>query len=130
MTDFENRTDARNQRLSFILLTVTVFFGASLLFSMEPLVGRLLTPYFGGAVHVWLTCLMFFQATLLLGYLYAKGGRNACVACEPEQLDQAGRQYQLTHQRGNRFQPAWNSLAAPVGRWTVMSPNPPSSCII
>ena len=71
MTDFENRTDARNQRLSFILLTFTVFFGASLLFSMEPLVGRLLTPYFGGAAHVWLTCLMFFQAMLLLGYLYA-----------------------------------------------------------
>jgi len=33
--------------------------------------GRLLTPYFSGAAHVWLTCLMFFQAMLLLGYLYA-----------------------------------------------------------
>ena len=53
------------------MLTCTVFFGAALLFSMEPLVGRLLTPYFGGAAHVWLTCLMFFQAMLLLGYLYA-----------------------------------------------------------
>jgi hypothetical protein len=53
------------------LLTVMVLFGAGLLFSMEPLVGRLLIPYFGGAAHVWLTCLMFFQAMLLLGYLYA-----------------------------------------------------------
>ncbi len=53
------------------MLIVTVFFGALLLFSMEPLVGRLLTPYFGGAAHVWLVCLMFFQAMLLLGYLYA-----------------------------------------------------------
>jgi len=35
------------------------------------LVGRLLTPYFGSAAHVWLTCLMFFQAMLFLGYLYA-----------------------------------------------------------
>ena len=48
-----------------------VFLGAFLLFSMEPLVGRLLVPYFGGAVHVWLICLMFFQAMLLVGYLYA-----------------------------------------------------------
>ena len=53
------------------MLIFTVFLGAVLLFSMEPLVGRLLTPYFGGAAHVWLTCLMFFQAMLLLGYLYA-----------------------------------------------------------
>ena len=47
-----------------------VFWGAALLFSMEPLVGRLLTPSFGAAAHVWLTCLMFFQAMLFLGYLY------------------------------------------------------------
>lgn len=71
MAGSENGNDARNQRLAIAVLTCTVFFGAMLLFSMEPLVGRLLTPYFGGAAHVWLTCLMFFQAMLLLGYLYA-----------------------------------------------------------
>ena len=71
MADFENKNDAQKQRLAIAMLTCTVFFGAMLLFSMEPLVGRLLTPYFGGAAHVWLTCLMFFQAMLLLGYLYA-----------------------------------------------------------
>ena len=48
-----------------------VFAGAFLLFIMEPLVGRLLAPYFGGAVQVWLTSMMFFQAMLLAGYLYA-----------------------------------------------------------
>jgi len=48
-----------------------VFCGAILLFGLEPLAGRLLTPYFGGAAHVWLTCLMFFQAVLFVGYLYA-----------------------------------------------------------
>ncbi len=53
------------------ILTSMVFLGAFLLFSMEPLVGRLLVPFFGGAVHVWLICLMFFQAMLLAGYLYA-----------------------------------------------------------
>lgn len=53
------------------LLSVMVFLGASLLFSMEPMVGRLLFPYFGGAPHLWLTCLMFFQGMLCVGYLYA-----------------------------------------------------------
>jgi hypothetical protein len=53
------------------ILTGMVFLGATLLFGMEPLVGRILIPYFGGAAHVWLTSLMFFQAMLLVGYLYA-----------------------------------------------------------
>ncbi len=53
------------------VLTAMVFLGAILLFGMEPLVGRILVPCFGGAAHVWLTSLMFFQAMLLVGYLYA-----------------------------------------------------------
>ena len=60
-----------NDRLAMIVLTAMVFAGAILLFGLEPLAGRLLTPYFGGAAHVWLTCLMFFQAVLFIGYLYA-----------------------------------------------------------
>ena len=53
------------------ILTAAVFLGAFLLFISEPLIGRLLLPFWGGAVHVWLICLMFFQGMLLLGYLYA-----------------------------------------------------------
>jgi hypothetical protein len=63
--------DAGNDRLAMAVLTGMVFCGAILLFGLEPLTGRLLTPYFGGAAHVWLTCLMFFQAVLFVGYLYA-----------------------------------------------------------
>ena len=62
---------AVRHRLAMLVLTSMVFSGALLLFGMEPLVGRLLTPFFGGAAHVWLTCLMFYQAMLLIGYLYA-----------------------------------------------------------
>jgi hypothetical protein len=43
---------------------------AFLLFSVEPLVGRLVLPVFGGAAGVWATILFFFQAVLLAGYLY------------------------------------------------------------
>lgn len=43
---------------------------AFLLFSVQPLIGRLLLPIFGGAPAVWATMLFFFQAILLVGYLY------------------------------------------------------------
>ena len=43
---------------------------AFLLFSVEPLIGRLVLPTFGGAAAVWATILFFFQAVLLAGYLY------------------------------------------------------------
>lgn len=50
-----------------------VFLGAVLLFSLEPMAGRMLLPRFGGGFHVWTTALMFFQGALLVGYLYAHG---------------------------------------------------------
>jgi predicted methyltransferase len=43
---------------------------AFLLFSVEPLIGRLVLPVFGGTPAVWATILFFFQGVLLVGYLY------------------------------------------------------------
>lgn len=43
---------------------------AFLLFTVEPLIGRLVLPAFGGSPAVWATTLFFFQAILLVGYLY------------------------------------------------------------
>jgi hypothetical protein len=43
---------------------------AFLLFSVEPLIGRLVLPVFGGTPAVWATVLFFFQSVLLAGYLY------------------------------------------------------------
>ncbi len=48
----------------------TIALSAFLLFSVEPLVGRLALPVFGGAPAVWATVSFFFQAVLVLGYLY------------------------------------------------------------
>lgn len=59
-----------NEKSRFVA-GLMVFFGSFLAFSMEPIVGRMITPFFGGAVHVWLVSLMVFQALLLAGYLYA-----------------------------------------------------------
>ncbi|MGK2963040.1 MAG: spermidine synthase [Gemmatimonadaceae bacterium] len=44
---------------------------AFLIFWVEPLFAKLVLPLLGGSPAVWNTCLMFFQALLLLGYLYA-----------------------------------------------------------
>jgi hypothetical protein len=48
-----------------------IFLSAFLLFLVEPMSAKLLLPALGGSSAVWLTCLVFFQLTLLLGYLYA-----------------------------------------------------------
>jgi hypothetical protein len=54
-----------------LLYGSTVFLGAFLLFLVEPMAAKQLLPALGGSSAVWLTCLVFFQVTLLLGYLYA-----------------------------------------------------------
>jgi SAM-dependent methyltransferase len=54
-----------------LLFAATIFLGAFLLFLIEPLIAKLILPWFGGSAAVWATCLVFFQSALLLGYLYA-----------------------------------------------------------
>jgi hypothetical protein len=50
---------------------VTVLLGAALLFQIQPVVGKLLLPWYGGAASVWATCIFYFQIMLLAGYTYA-----------------------------------------------------------
>ena len=42
-----------------------------MLFWVEPMIGKMLLPYLGGAPAVWSTCLVFFQAMLLAGYAWS-----------------------------------------------------------
>src|SRR5208282_5344269 len=49
----------------------TIFTAAFLLFAVEPLMGKFMLPWFGGAQSVWTTCILFFQLLLLAGYAYA-----------------------------------------------------------
>jgi SAM-dependent methyltransferase len=58
-------------RTLHVLLPITIFLGAFLLFLLEPLFAKLILPRFGGSAAVWATCLVFFQCALLLGYVYA-----------------------------------------------------------
>src|SRR5262245_65351276 len=52
------------------LLSCTLFASAFLLFCCEPMVGKMVLPILGGAASVWTTCVLFFQAMLLVGYVY------------------------------------------------------------
>ena len=50
---------------------LSTLLSALLLFTVEPLIGRALLPWFGGMPSVWSACLLFFQLSLLGGYAYS-----------------------------------------------------------
>lgn len=58
-------------RLSVFLYSLTSLLSAFLLFSIQPLLGKMILPLLGGAPAVWNTAMVFFQAALLAGYAYA-----------------------------------------------------------
>ena len=62
-----------SQRSGRLLFAFTIFLSAFLLFQVQPLMGKYILPWFGGAPAVWTTCMLFFQALLLAGYGYAHG---------------------------------------------------------
>jgi hypothetical protein len=77
-----------------LLFVVTSFLTASLLFLVQPMVGRMVLPAFGGSPQVWTTSMLFFQVALLVGYGYthltttrlprrAQPWMHLAVACLP-----------------------------------------------
>jgi SAM-dependent methyltransferase len=54
-----------------ILYAGSVAWSSALLFVVQPIMAKSLLPRFGGSASVWITCMLFFQLVLLLGYLYA-----------------------------------------------------------
>ncbi|MFM9000192.1 MAG: spermidine synthase [Opitutia bacterium] len=51
--------------------SLAIFWGALLLFLVQPLIAKYILPWFGGSPAVWTTCMLFFQLLLLAGYAYA-----------------------------------------------------------
>jgi SAM-dependent methyltransferase len=54
-----------------ILYALTILVSAFLLFQVQPVIAKIILPWFGGSAAVWTTCLLFFQMVLLAGYFYA-----------------------------------------------------------
>src|SRR5215472_3537996 len=54
-----------------LFYSLTIFLSAFLLFEVQPVIAKMILPWFGGSSAVWSTCMLFFQVVLLLVYLYA-----------------------------------------------------------
>jgi hypothetical protein len=50
---------------------ISVFISAFLVFQIQPVISKIILPWFGGGAGVWTTSMLFFQFFLLVGYLYA-----------------------------------------------------------
>ncbi len=53
-----------------LLFTLVIFVSSFLVFLIQPLFARMVLPVLGGSPSVWNTAMFFYQAILLLGYLY------------------------------------------------------------
>ena len=58
------------------LYSVTLGLGALLLFWVQPMFSKMVLPLLGGSPAVWNIAVVFFQAALLAGYLYAHLGNR------------------------------------------------------
>src|ERR1022692_4732126 len=56
-------------KMFFYALTISL--SAFLLFEVQPVIAKMILPWFGGSSAVWSTCMLFFQLVLVLGYAYA-----------------------------------------------------------
>ncbi len=54
-----------------VLYACTIFLSAFLLFQVQPMIAKMILPWFGGTAAVWTICMLFFQVILLAGYGYA-----------------------------------------------------------
>jgi len=54
-----------------LFYALTISLSAFLLFEVQPVIAKIILPWFGGSSAVWSTCMLFFQLVLLLGYAYA-----------------------------------------------------------
>ena len=64
---------------------VCIFLSAFLLFQVQPMITRIILPWFGGTTAVWSTVMLFFQVLLTGGYAYA------------DWLSRPGRRRELVH---------------------------------
>ncbi len=51
---------------SVVPYALAVFVSASLVFTVQPMIAKLVLPLLGGSSSVWNTCIVFFQLALLV----------------------------------------------------------------
>src|SRR6185369_705436 len=68
---FGGNMQALARRAAAPVFALALFSSAALIFVLQPLFARMVTPLLGGSPQVWNTSMAFFQGALLVGYLYA-----------------------------------------------------------
>ena len=67
MNSQQRTNDKRQQAWGFALLAAaTILVSAFLLFQVQPVISKMILPWFGGSSAVWSTCMLFFQLHLFL----------------------------------------------------------------
>ncbi|MEM6687968.1 MAG: fused MFS/spermidine synthase [Planctomycetota bacterium] len=66
-----DRLHRKSMEISIYWFATAILMGAFLVFQVQPIVSKIVLPWFGGTPAVWSTCLLFFQLVLFGGYLYA-----------------------------------------------------------
>lgn len=77
-SDVSDDVTYAERRWSFGLGILT-FLGAWLLFQIQPLIGKAIVPWFGGAAAAWTVAMLFFQAALVGGYLLVHLATRYCT---------------------------------------------------
>ena len=85
---------------SMLIYAVTIFISAFLLFQVQPMIAKIILPWFGGGAAVWSACLMFFQIALLLGYLYSHA---VTKWLKPKQQDRKSTRLNSSHGKLSRM---------------------------
>lgn len=101
------------------LFAATVFLSAFLLFQIQPLVAKMVLPWFGGASSVWSVCLVFFQAELLLGYAYVHWLHEKLPARRQAWVH-AGLLLASLATLPVAANPAWKAMAQAQPSWAVL----------
>ena len=72
LPDRNRKIEHRNHKLFiFVCYCAALLISATLLFSAQPMIAKMVLPLYGGSPAVWTSCMVFYQVTLLAGYAYA-----------------------------------------------------------
>lgn len=102
------------------LFATTVFLSAFLLFQIQPVVAKMILPWFGGSSSVWSTCMVFFQAELLLGYAYVHWLHEK-VSARRQPLVHVGLLLLSLATLPVAADPSWKGMALEHPGWSVLA---------
>jgi len=67
----KNDGGSSSSKFTLIVFSITLFLSASLMFAVQPMIGKMLLPLAGGTPASWVVAMAFFQLSLLFGYMLA-----------------------------------------------------------